>query len=602
MSIIVGIDLGTTFSATALVQEGVPQILEYNGERIMPSVVSLNPPKSVLVGTSARNQYALYPERTVRSIKRKMGQEVKVTLADQEYSPPEISAMILRELKRRAEALLSEPVERAVITVPAYFSDAARHATHEAGEIAGFTVERIINEPTAAALAYGLDRSEEDQLVAVYDLGGGTFDVSIIELAGGIVEVRASHGDTELGGDDFDQRLADWLAEGFIEQYGVDPRQDQRANARLLRAAEEAKIKLSSQPFVTVREEYLMTQGGKPLHLEREVSRSEFEELIVDLIEGTLQSLDAALRDAKLSVEELSRILFVGGSTRIPLVWQMVHQHTGLEPEVAINPDEAVALGAAVQAAIIAGEPLDAILVDVTPHSLGIAVAEIAFGQLQPDRYSVLIPRNTTIPTSRSEVYSALTPSQTAIQLKIYQGEEPIASHNTLLGEFLFDQLRPESPGQPPRITVQFDFDVNGILHVSAVDRGSGKQANSSVKATKTRLSASEITSARTNLTELDWAGFDEAEDYEDEDEDYEGEDKDSNIIELRPAAAAASPIPLETLGALSRTRKLIESKTYDTADLEQVVKNLERAIKQNDSQQTADLTEELLDLLYDFE
>lgn len=591
MSIIVGIDLGTTFSATGLVRNGIPQILDYNGERIMPSVVSINPPKSVLVGTPARNQYALYPERTARSIKRKMGQEVKIALGDQEYTPSEISAIILRELKRRAEADSGQPVERAVITVPAYFSDAARQATREAGEIAGFTVERIINEPTAAALAYGLNRSEEHQLVAVYDLGGGTFDVSIIELTDGVVEVRASHGNTELGGDDFDQRLADLLAEGFMEQYGVDPRQDARANARLLRAAEEAKIGLSSQPFVTVREEYLLTQGGKPLHLEREVSRSEFEELIGDLIEGTLQSLDEALRDARLTLDEVERILFVGGSTRIPLVWGMVHEHTGLEPEAAINPDEAVALGAAVQAAIIAGEPLDAILVDVTPHSLGIAVAEIEFGQLHSDRYSVLIPRNTTIPTSRSEVYSALHPSQSAIELKIYQGEQPIASRNTLLGEFLFDKLRPESPGQPPRITVQFDFDVNGILHVSAIDRGSGNQANSSIKANKTRLTPAQITSARTGLAELDWE--DSAED----------EDEDSNIIELEATSSeVAPPLRLETLGALSRARKLIESKAYDTADLEQAVKTLEIAISQGSSERIAELTEEIVDLLYDFE
>ncbi len=597
MSIIVGIDLGTTFSATGLVREGVPHILDYNGEHIMPSIVSINPPKSVLVGTPARNQYALYPERTARSIKRKMGQEVKVTLGDQEYTPSEISAIILRELKRRAEAELGEPVERAVITVPAYFSDAARQATREAGEIAGFTVERIINEPTAAALAYGLDRSEEHQLVAVYDLGGGTFDVSIIELADGVVEVRASHGNTELGGDDFDQRLADLLAEGFIEQHGVDPRQDARANARLLRAAEEAKIGLSARPFVTVREEYLLTQGGKPLHLEREISRGEFEELIADLIEGTLQSLDAALRDARLKMDDLERILFVGGSTRIPLVWSMVNEHTGLEPEVAINPDEAVALGAAVQAAIIAGEPLDAILVDVTPHSLGIAVAEIEFGQIQSDRYSVLIPRNTTIPTSRSEVYSALHPSQSAIELKIYQGEQPIASRNTLLGEFLFDKLRPENPGQPPRITVQFDFDVNGILHVSAVDRGSGNQANSSIKANKTRLTPAEITSAHTGLVELDW-------EYSEEDED---EDEDNNIIDIDMEEATSSaeitpPLRLETLGALSRARKLIESQAYDTANLEQAVKTLEIAIGQGSPERIAELTEEVVDLLYDFE
>src|SRR5215210_1938545 len=273
MSLIIGIDLGTTYSAAALVRDGIPQIIPHGDERIMPSVVGVNPQGALLIGTPARNQYILYPERTVRSIKRKMGQDVRVTLGEREYTPQEISALILRELKRTAEAQLGTPVERAVITVPAYFSDAARQATREAGEIAGFTVERIINEPTAAALAYGLDRNEERQMVAVYDLGGGTFDVSIIELDAGVVEVRASHGNTQLGGDDFDARLVDLLAERFLEEHGVDPRPDRRALARLTRAAEAAKITLSSQPFARVREEYLLTEGGRPMHLDVELAR-----------------------------------------------------------------------------------------------------------------------------------------------------------------------------------------------------------------------------------------------------------------------------------------------------------------------------------------
>jgi molecular chaperone DnaK len=369
LSEIIGIDLGTTFSAAAQVRDGVPRILPHGEERIMPSVVGVSPQGTMLVGTPARNQYLLYPERTVRSIKRRMGQEASVSLGERSYTPEEISAIILRELKRSAEAQLGRPVERAVITVPAYFSDAARQATRTAGELAGFAVERIINEPTAAALAYGLDRGDAHQMVAVYDLGGGTFDVSIVELDAGVVEVRASHGNTQLGGDDFDQALVDFLAERFQREHGVDPRTDRRSLARLTRAAEAAKITLSSEPFARVREEYLLTEGGRPLHLDVEVSRSEFEGLIENLLEGTLQSLDAALQDAGITARDLSCILFVGGSTRIPLVYEMVCAHTGIAPETAINPDEAVALGAAVQAAIIAGEPLEAILVDVTPHS-----------------------------------------------------------------------------------------------------------------------------------------------------------------------------------------------------------------------------------------
>jgi len=473
-----------------------------------------------------------------------------------------------------------------VITVPAYFSDAARQATREAGEIAGFTVERIINEPTAAALAYGLDRAGERQLVAVYDLGGGTFDVSIIELDAGVVEVRASHGDTHLGGDDFDEALVNFLAERFQQEHGVDPRGDRRALARLTRAAESAKIDLSSRPFARVREEYLLTEGGRPLHLDVEVARSDFESLIDDLLEGTLRSLDAALAGAGVTAADLDHILFVGGSTRIPLVGQMVYAHSGIAPETAINPDEAVALGAAVQAAIIAGEPLDAILVDVTPHSLGIAVADWQFGMLVPDLYSVLIERNTTIPTTRSEVYTALTPDQTAIEIKIYQGEHTVASRNTLLGAFMFDQLRPEAAGQPSRVTVQFDFDVDGIVHVSAVDRGSGKTANTTVTATHTRLNPAEIAQTRTDLEALEFADWDE----EPEDEAEVG---DVGVLEQM------SP---RTSGLIERARRVVTRGVGDTTALEAAIASLETAARAGDQTVIDERTEALLDALYDMD
>lgn len=595
MSSVVGIDLGTTFSAVAAVRDGTPQILPHGDERIMPSVVGMTVDESLLVGTAARNQYLLYPQRTVRSIKRKMGENVKVELGNRSLTPSEISALILRELKRSAEAQLGHSVERVVITVPAYFSDAARQATREAGELAGFTVERIINEPTAAALAYGLERGDERQLVAVYDLGGGTFDVSIIELDSGVVEVRASHGNTQLGGDDFDQLLVDWLAERFIEQHDVDPRIEPRALARLTRAAETAKITLSSRPFVQVREEYLLTEGGRPLHLDVELARTEFEDMISDLLEGTLQSFDAALQDAGLEADELNRILLVGGSTRIPLVAQMIMEHIGLEPETAINPDEAVALGAAVQAAIIAGEPLDAILVDVTPHSLGIEVAEWKFGQLVPGRYSALIPRNTTIPTSRSQVYSAVHPQQTAIELKIYQGEHPIAAQNTLLGEFMFDELRPEAPGMPPRITVQFDFDVDGIVHVSAVDRGSNKQAQTTVKAARAHLTAAEITSARVDLDTLDWAN---------DEEPWLDEDEDDVALVDRPESSARpmSQADPGTAALLARARRVLDQSPGDTTRLRDAVRDVEAAVARGDATAIQEQAEALLDALYDIE
>lgn len=591
MTNVIGIDLGTTYSASAIVRDGTPQIVPHGDERIMPSVIGFTPQGGLLVGTPARNQYVLYPEQTARSIKRLMGQDVTVELGGRSYRPQEISALILRELKRSVEAQLGEPAERVVITVPAYFPDAARQATREAGEIAGFTVERIINEPTAAALAYGLGRGDDErQYIAVYDLGGGTFDVSIIELDAGVVEVRASHGNTQLGGDDFDALLVEHLAAQFEEMHGVDPRDDRRAMARLSRAAEAAKIALSSQPFTRVREEYLVSQDGRPLHLDVEVSREEFESLIAGLLDGTIDAFEQALNDAGLESGDLKRILLVGGSTRIPLVWQMIRDQTGLEPEVAINPDEAVALGAAVQAAIIAGEPLDAILVDVTPHSLGIEVAEWQFGKLVDDRYSVIIHRNTTIPTSRSEVYSAITPEQSAIEIKVYQGERPIASQNTLLGNFLFDHLRSESPGTPPRITVKFDFDLNGILQISAVDRGSGKQAGMQVTAARARLSASEIDSARVSLEELELEDFDL-----DEDELEEAATNDS-----APPNYGASN--LEAIGLLARARRAVAHAKGDTAELQSAISALDQALLSGDTETIATRSDELLDRLYELE
>lgn len=580
MSLILGIDLGTTYSAAGITEDGIPNIVAYEGERIMPSVVGVSPEGAMLVGMPAQNQYMLYPEHTIRSVKRKMGQNIQVQLGDRTYTPQEISGIILREIKRRAEEHLGQTVDRAVITVPAYFSDAARQATYEAGHVAGLTVERIINEPTAAALAYGLDRSDEHQCIAVYDLGGGTFDVSIIEMDAGVVEVRASHGNTQLGGDDFDERLVDYFAEQFIEEYGIDPREDRRALARLTRAAEGAKIALSSKPFVKVREEYLITHEGRAMHLDLELSRLQFEEMITDLVAGTLESLDAALKDAEIQVDTLDRILFVGGSTRIPLVWQMVHNHTGINPDMTVNPDEAVALGAAVQAAIIAGEPLDSILVDVTPHSLGIEVAEWQFGRLVPDRYSVIIQRNTTIPTSRSEVYSAIHPSQTSIEIKVYQGEHTVASRNTLLGTFMFDQLKPEAPDLPPRITVQFDFDVNGILHVSATDRGSGKEAHQTVKAARVKLSPSDIADTRTVLDEFDESALSA----------QDAGDADTVVIEADSEVEAL----------LARARRVLARSKSDTTALSKAIASLEGAIKVGDEAAMQECTEELLDALYD--
>ena len=508
----------------------------------------------------------------MRSIKRKMGTDETVTLNGRVYTPTEISAIILREMKRIAEANLGTEVNRAVITVPAYFSDAARQATKEAGEIAGFTVERIINEPTAAALAYGLDRGDEHQMVAVYDLGGGTFDVSIIELNQGVIEVRASHGDTHLGGDDFDELLMNWLADKFQEEHGLDPRQDRKALARLT-APRSRPRSPSRRNLSRVREEYLLEKDRRSLHLDVEVSRHEFEELISDLVAGTLTAFDQALADAEFTPKDLDKVIFVGGSTRIPLVWEMVAGHVGLEPMVEVNPDEAVALGAGVQAAIIAGEPLDAILVDVTPHSIGIEVAEWFLGRPVGDRYAILIHRNTTLPTTRAQVFYALIPGQTSASIKVFQGESPLASQNTLLGEFMFEGLKQEVAGESPRVTVEFDLDVNGILKVSAVDRGSKQVKQSVLQAAHTRLSPSAKEASARYLDGLWEIGAEGEEAVEEE----------------------ADPL-------LARARRLLSSSLADLSELAALVKRIEDAKRAGDADDVADLNDELLDLLYELE
>jgi molecular chaperone DnaK len=498
---IVGIDLGTTFSAVVIVREGQPHMLPKGSERIIPSVVGYSAQGEWLVGTPAHNQLIYAPENTVRSIKRKMGSNEKVSLAGRAFAPQEISAFILRELKIVAESHLGESVERAVITVPAYFSDAQRQATKDAGRIAELDVLRIINEPTAAALAYGLDR-DEDQLVLVYDLGGGTFDVSLVELVGGVIEVRASHGNTRLGGDDFDERLTEHLLAHFEAAHSLDLRGDRVALARTHRAAEAAKIHLSSHPFAWLREEYLVEKSGVPLHLEQEISRDEFVGLIDDLLQKTRVSIDLVLKDAGLVASDLDKVLLVGGSTRIPAVWELVAEYTGLEPRSEVNPDEAVALGAAVQAAIVAGLPIDAILVDVTPHSLGIEIAQVRPGEIIPDRYKVLVRRNSAIPVTAEEVFYTLFPDQDTVHIKVFQGESPVASQNTLLGDFMFTGLEPENPGELARFTVAFDLDVNGILHVETLDRGSGAQREITVTASRQRLSEAEISAAQARLAQ----------------------------------------------------------------------------------------------------
>jgi len=491
---ILGIDLGTTFSAISIVKDGKPIMLPVNDARIMPSVVGVSPDGEWLVGKSALNQWALYPESTVRSIKRQMGTDATVQLTGQNYTPSQISALILMTLKDSAQQQLGEAVSQVVITVPAYFSDAQRQATYNAGELAGLDVVRIINEPTAAALAYGLEY-DSDEIALVYDLGGGTFDVSLVELSAGIVDVRTSHGNTSLGGDDFDERLANWLIQQFEDQHGIDLRGDRKAITRIQRAAEQAKRTLSSEPYAWVREEYLVQKRGRPLHMEIEVSRAQFLNLIDDLLLQTMASVERVLREGK--IDRPDHVMLVGGSTYIPAIWDMVAEHIGITPRQDVNPSEAVAFGAGIQGAIIAGQPINAILVDITPYSLGINVAEFSLmGNIFPDRFKVLIHRNTTIPTSQEEVFTTLHPAQDTVSIKVYQGESRVASENTLLGEFLIENLEKEPDEELAKVTVRFDIDSNGMLQVEAVDRGSRHSAGITVQATRQHIHQNEIVSA----------------------------------------------------------------------------------------------------------
>lgn len=492
MSKTVGIDLGTTNSLVAIVEQGRPRVLARGDERLVPSVVGLSDDGRIIVGQTALNQFVLAPERTVRSIKRKMGTDERVRLGDQEYSPEEISAFILRYLKTMAEEVLGEEVKSAVITVPAYFNDAQRTATQRAGELAGFEVKRIINEPTAAALAYGVEK-QANQFMMVYDLGGGTFDVSIIEQQGDIMEVRASHGNVHLGGDDFDERLLQSLISHLSSEHRYDFKGDRRAMARLVRAAERTKVALSDAPYAAAKEEFLANYDGQIAHLNTELSRDQFEEMIDDLLRSTLDSIDKAMKDAQLNPQQINRVLLVGGSSRIPRVSALIQERLNIEPAMEINPDEAVALGAAVQAAIIDGEPVNAMLIDVAPHSLGIQIAQVMYGNLIPGMFHPLIRRNTTIPATKSDRFYTLTPTQDTIEVKVYQGESPIAADNTLLGSFKFTEIPPdEDPDKNREIIVEFSYNLNGIVEVTARDRKGERREALTVNAVTAKRSSAE--------------------------------------------------------------------------------------------------------------
>jgi len=498
--IIIGIDLGTTNSEVAIIEQGKVTIIAEGDKKMLASFVGVDDAGQVIVGATARNQYLAYPERTIKSIKRLMGEDTQVVLADQAYRPQEISAIILMRLKTIAEQHLGQAVSKAVITVPAYFSDAQRQATREAGEIAGLEVVRMINEPTAAALAYGSLQAEAKQ-VLVYDLGGGTFDVSVVNMQDGVVEVLSSHGDNHLGGDDFDQQIIDYLIEQLQTEHGVDVRSHSKAMARLTRAAEEAKFLLSDQPYAQIDEEYLLEHEGAAVHLSLELSRMAYEEMIEDYINATIDATHIALKGAKLTATEIDEIILVGGSTRTPCVRERLFNEFGFEPHSEVDPDLCVAMGAAIQAAMIAGEEVDTVLVDVTPYTYGTSAIGTLDGQPYPFMYVPIIHKNSVLPNRKTEAFSTSYDGQDTVEINVYQGEDHDALNNVKVGEFRVEGLLDIAAGNV--ITLTLGLDLNGLLHVSAVEKETGLEKSITIKNALSQFEGDSLDNATQRITSL---------------------------------------------------------------------------------------------------
>lgn len=565
---VVGIDLGTTNSSIAILRDGRPEVLRDDDDGLVPSCVGLGPRNDIVVGSVARNQAALYPERTVLSVKRRMGSTAKLRLGEREYSPQEVSAFILRNLAERAKKILGSKVERVVITVPAYFTDAQRKATREAGELAGLSVDRIVNEPTAASLAYDIGHKAASQIL-VYDLGGGTFDVSVVRTEGGVVEVLATAGDNRLGGDDFDALIVERLNDHLEEGGGSDLRNDRSVQARLLHAAEAAKRKLSFEPFAMVEEDNLAVVKGRPVHLSCELSRMDFESDIKDLLQGSLKHVSKALADAELRPTDLDLVLLVGGSTRIPLVARMLKDRLGSMPHGEVDPDQCVALGAAVQAAMEAGLDVETVLVDITPYTFGVRALGEEKGLPQPNLFVPLIPRNSKLPITKSEVFATLTPEQKAVQIDIYQGESSDTRDNTKIGSFLFDGLNKNRNAYDDGIIFSYTLNADGILELTAKERVTGNEMTAQVD---------DVLGAE----ESAWDVPEAVEVREDED-DFVGDSDVKNVRALLKKAKAA----------------LKSAPTEDLKEIERLSRDLRKATKRGDQARSEELANELAELLF---
>jgi molecular chaperone DnaK len=596
VDVIIGIDLGTTNSEVAVVQNGQPIILTDDGDPILPSIVGLDPQGKLLVGQPARNQFVLAPERTVRSIKRKMGQDTTVTLGDQVFRPQEISAMILRRLKQRAEQVLNQPVSKAVITVPAFFNDGQREATREAGELAGLEVVRIINEPTAAVLTYDPFPPEMERLL-VYDLGGGTFDVSIAMVEAGVVEILSSHGDTQLGGDDFDQKLLDHVCDKFQTEHGIDLRASVTTRSRVLNAVEDAKKRLSQEPFATITEEFIAERNGVPLNLDIEIHRDEYEALIEPLLAKTLKCVEDALTDAKLNASQINKVLLVGGATRTPLVHRMLSTRLGRPVHSEIEPDLAVALGAAVQAGLIAGVDVGPVLVDITPHTLGIGVLGELHGSETPNCFSPIIERNTPLPVTRTEIYYTSRHNQKEAEIEIYQGERDDTRFNMLVGSFMVQGLA-EVPA-PNEILVKFELDLSGILRVTATERITGLAKQVVIDNQNERFRVRERTDAKERIDALFADGkfvdhdHDHDSDLEPASESNEIQDAGSGNSVLDTAVAAARDL-------IARSGQVAgAASAEDKAELDAMIVDLQSSIRDGVIERIQKTSAELEDLVF---